>query len=70
MTVLEDVITTGGSSLKAVKKLREAGLLVNRVITIIDRQEGGDLAMKNAGLDLVSLFLLKDVTTKANLLLK
>ena len=70
VTVLEDVITTGGSSLKAVKKLREAGLLVNRVITIIDRQEGGDLAMKNAGLDLVSLFLLKDVTTKANLLLK
>ena len=65
VTVLEDVVTTGGSSLKAVNKIREAGFLVKRVITIVDRQEGGDIAINNAGLDLVSLFLLKDVVAKA-----
>jgi len=70
VTVLEDVVTTGGSSLKAVNKIREAGFFVKRVITIVDRQEGGDIAIKNAGLDLVSLFSLKDVVAKANTLLK
>ena len=38
ITVLEDVVTTGGSSLKAVKQLREAGYTVERVVTIVDRR--------------------------------
>ncbi len=61
ITVLEDVVTTGGSSLKAVNQLRKAGYLVNRVVTLVDRQEGAEKSMKNADLDLVSLFLLDDV---------
>ena len=61
ITVLEDVVTTGGSSLKAVQQLRDAGYAVNRVVTIVDRQEGGLEAMTNAGLDLHSLFLLEEV---------
>ena len=61
ITVLEDVVTTGGSSLKAVHQLREAGYVVERVVTIVDRQEGGQAAMNAAGLDLRSLFLLEDV---------
>jgi orotate phosphoribosyltransferase len=61
ITVLEDVVTTGGSSLKAVKQLRDAGYVVERVVTIVDRQEGGDAAMREAGLELCSLFLLEDV---------
>ena len=61
ITVLEDVVTTGGSSLKAVHQLREAGYTVNRVVTIVDRQEGGQEAMTAAGLELRSLFLLEDV---------
>ena len=68
VTVLEDVVTTGGSSLKAVKKLREAGLLVERIVTIVDREEGAQLAIKESGLELVSLFVLNDVAAKANLL--
>ena len=36
ITVLEDVTTTGGSAIKAVEKLREAGYVVDRVVTIID----------------------------------
>ena len=61
ITVLEDVVTTGGSSLKAVKQLREAGYVVERVVTIVDRQEGGLEAMTAAGLELRSLFLLEEV---------
>ena len=65
VTVLEDVVTTGGSSLKAVYQLREAGYRVQRVVTIVDREEGGATAMQAAGLDLVSLFLLSEVAACA-----
>ena len=65
VTVLEDVVTTGGSSLKAVNLLREAGYRVQRVVTIVDREEGGAAAMQAAGLDLVSLFLLSEVAACA-----
>ena len=63
ITVLEDVITTGGSAIQAVKRLRDAGYEVKRVIAIVDRQENGeaDTAMKLAGLELVSLYKLKDL---------
>ena len=61
ITVLEDVVTTGGSSLKAVKQLREAGYVVERVVSIVDRQEGGLAAMQEAGLELRSLFQLDEV---------
>jgi orotate phosphoribosyltransferase len=66
ITVLEDVVTTGGSSLKAVNQLREAGYTVNRVVTIVDRQEGGLAAMTAAGLELRSLFLLDEVAAAAS----
>ena len=65
ITVLEDVVTTGGSSLKAVTQLRAAGYRVNRVVTIVDRQEGGLEAMTAAGLELRSLFLLDEVAAAA-----
>ncbi len=63
VTVLEDVITTGGSSIIAVERLRDAGYVVNRVISIVDRQEGGeaDDNMKEANLELISLFKLQDL---------
>tara|TARA_B100000131_G_scaffold2044_1_gene2122 strand:+ start:231 stop:761 length:531 start_codon:yes stop_codon:yes gene_type:complete len=61
VTVLEDVVTTGGSSIKAVDKLRDAGYVVERVVTIVDRQEGGKDAMMDAGLELFSLFTIEDL---------
>jgi orotate phosphoribosyltransferase len=61
ITVLEDVVTSGGSALKAVTQLREVGFVVERVVTIVDRQEGGVEAMAAAGLELRSLFLLEEV---------
>ena len=68
VTVLEDVITTGVSSIKAVEKLRDAGYVVDRVVAIVDRQEDGeaDIAMKEAGLELRSLFSLRDFTNGKN----
>jgi len=65
ITVLEDVVTTGGSSLKAVEKLRCEGFLVNRVLAIVDREEGGANAMAKADLDLNSLFCLKEIVERA-----
>jgi orotate phosphoribosyltransferase len=38
--VVEDVTTTGGSSLEAVRVLREAGFLVDRCVTVVDRESG------------------------------
>lgn len=68
ITVLEDVVTTGGSSLQAVHQLREAGYTVERVVTIVDRQEGGLEAMTAAGLELRSLFLLDELAATASAL--
>ena len=68
ITVLEDVVTTGGSALKAVIQLREAGYRVQRVVTIVDRQEGGEAAMAAADLELSSLFLLEEVAATAEAL--
>ena len=63
VTVLEDVITTGGSAIQAAKRLRDAGYTVKRVAAIVDRQENGeaDTAMKLAGLELVSIFKLDEI---------
>ena len=64
VTVLEDVVTTGGSSIKAVEKLRDAGYIVEKVVALVDRQEGGEEAMKEAGLELVSIFKLPEFEGK------
>ena len=61
VTVLEDVVTTGGSAIKAAEKLRDAGYVVDRVVAIVDRQEGGKDAMMKAKLELCSLFSLDDL---------
>ena len=59
--MLEDVTTTGGSAIKAVEKLRDAGYVVERVVTIVDRQEGAIEAMKDADLELRRLFTIDDL---------
>ena len=55
------MVTTGGSSIKAVEKLRDAGYEVDRIVTIVDRQEGGEAAIIEAGLELRSLFTIEDL---------
>ena len=61
VTVLEDVVTTGGSAIKAAEKLRDAGYVVDRVVSIVDRQEGGEDAIIEAKLELHSLFTLEEL---------
>lgn len=41
VAILEDVVTTGGSTLKAIERAESEGLRVVKVVTLIDRQEGG-----------------------------
>ena len=65
ITVLEDVVTTGGSSLKAVEQLRNQGYLVKQVLAIVDREEGGLNAMSKADLELNSLFFLKEIVERS-----
>jgi orotate phosphoribosyltransferase len=60
VTVLEDVITTGGSTLKAVNKLRDAGYVVGGVLALVDRSEGGREALTQGGLAVESIFVRRD----------
>lgn len=58
--VVDDVITTGGSTLKAVRALRDVGLVVDSAISIVDREEGGKEALAAEGIALYSLFIKRD----------
>jgi len=60
VTVLEDVVTTAGSCLKAINKLRENNYIVNEVLTIVDREEGGADVLKENKIILKSLFNIRD----------
>ena len=63
VTILEDVITTGGSAIKAATKVRDARYVVDRVVALVDRQENGeaDELMESVELELYSLFSLDEV---------
>ena len=60
VSVLEDVVTTAGSVIKAIKKLRENNYVVEEVLSIVDRQEGGCEALNDENVKLKSLFTIKD----------
>ena len=60
VAIVEDVVTTGGSTLKAAEKLRDAGYVVVGVAAVVDRLEGGREAIEAAGLPLVSLYTRRD----------
>lgn len=55
IVVIEDVITTGGSALKAIQVLRAHGAQILGVLALVDRQEGGKEAIKAEGVSVVSL---------------
>ena len=56
MVVVEDVTTTGGSAMKAVEAVREAGAEVALVLTMVDREEGATETFAQAGLAFRSLY--------------
>ncbi|MGA3174662.1 MAG: orotate phosphoribosyltransferase [Syntrophorhabdales bacterium] len=59
--ILEDVITTGGSSLRAIEATEKEGLNVKGVLALLDRLEGGREAIKNRGYLFESIFTLDDI---------
>jgi orotate phosphoribosyltransferase len=61
VVVVEDVITTGGSALKAVEAVRAAGGVIVGVLALVDREEGGREAIEAAGLSVVSLVTASDL---------
>jgi len=65
LVVVDDVVTTGGSTLRAVAALRKEGYSVLKVIALIDREEGGAAAFAAAGLSFESLFTLDDFIRRA-----
>jgi orotate phosphoribosyltransferase len=50
VVVVEDIVTTGASAVEAVEKLRGAGAVVEEIIVVVDRQEGGRENVEDAGL--------------------
>jgi len=60
VVIVEDVVTTGGSSLLAIERCEAVGLKVKRVLAIIDRLEGGREAFADRGYELSTLFTVRD----------
>src|SRR5580704_9976342 len=56
LLVVEDVVTSGGAIIEAVRALREEGAIVADVVCVIDRQSGGVENLAKEGLSLASLF--------------
>lgn len=61
VVVLEDVVTTGKSAMKAVERLRDAGYEVDRVISLVDRQQGGAEFYQSVGLEFQAVFTIQDL---------
>jgi orotate phosphoribosyltransferase len=61
VVVLEDVVTTGQSAMKAVERLREGGYRVDQVIALVDRQQGGTEFYESVGLKFQTLFTITDI---------
>ena len=64
VAVIEDVITTGGSALRAVDAVRAAGGTVAGVLALVDREEGGRDALVSAGLPVVALTRASDIVAR------
>lgn len=56
VALLEDVVTTGGTLVTAAERVRDAGLEIAAVISVLDREEGGRENLAKAGLQLDSIF--------------
>lgn len=62
VTVIEDVVTTGGDSLRSIQVLRDAGLDVIHLVVVLDRGEGGEENIREARIPYSPLFRVSDLT--------
>jgi orotate phosphoribosyltransferase len=65
VALVEDVVTTGGTLIKAIERTEEEGYIVAQVFTIVDREEGGKNALSRAGQELSALFTRRDILALA-----
>ncbi|PSO99754.1 MAG: orotate phosphoribosyltransferase [Cyanobacteria bacterium SW_6_48_11] len=63
VVVLEDVVTTGRSSILAVERLQAAGYVVEQVIALVDREQGGAALYQSMGLKFQAIFSISDIQT-------
>jgi len=61
VVVLEDVVTTGQSALKAVERLCQAGYQVSRIIALVDRRQGGAELYQQEGLQFEAIFSIQAI---------
>jgi len=61
VAIIEDVVTTGASTLRAIERAEESGLVVSRVLAIVDRNEGGAGPIAEKGYRLEPMFLKEDI---------
>jgi orotate phosphoribosyltransferase len=61
VTVIEDVVTTGGDSLRSAQVLRDAGVEVIHLVVVLDRGEGGEENIRQAGIPYSPLFRIQDL---------
>ena len=61
VAVVEDVVTTGGSTIKSVERIKEAGFVIEKIISIVDREEGGRELVQGMGYEYRSLFTKKEI---------
>jgi len=61
VTLIEDVVTTGGDSLRSAKVLRDAGADIISLLVVIDRGEGGEDNIRTAGIPYAPLFRMEDL---------
>ena len=61
VTVIEDVVTTGGDSLRSAQVLRDAGADVIHLVVVLDRGEGGEENIRTAGIPYSPLFRVQDL---------
>jgi orotate phosphoribosyltransferase len=61
VVIIEDVVTTGGSSMKAIRAVEEMGCRVAKVIAIVDRQQGGQENFSKEGYHLESIFMVDEL---------
>lgn len=68
--ILEDVVTTGGSTIKAIEAARKAGLRVEAVVALLDRKEGGSQNIEKQGVPFYSILSIEDILTEDRTLKK
>ncbi len=61
VAIVEDVVTTGASSLEAIERCVDFGLVVERVVAIVDRRQGGAEAFRSRGYEFESLLSIEDL---------